>query len=206
MNILTKKLIKRNICYVHAAAVSKNDLGMLFPGKTGSGKTTLSIILTKSGYKFLADDYPLISSKNSTFEIFPFPLRLKVRPDTLKKFPEFQTYAMEKGARVKRPFIDIAEIYSDCLIRKAELKFIAFPILTSGKSNYKQLSSEEALHRLLPCIFDPFPFVQKDTSIRKKLFEIAYTLVRDMKCYDLFVGKKITQIRKTIDDIFNNGD
>ncbi|WP_287588387.1 hypothetical protein [Candidatus Borrarchaeum sp.] len=206
MNILTKKLIKKKIFSVHAAAASKNNAGILFPGKAGSGKTTLSIILTRLGYNFLSDDYPLILSKNSTFEIFAFPLRLKVRPDIIEQFSEFQIYTRRKGTRVKRPYIDITEIYANCLTRKAKLKFIAFPILTSGKSNYKQLSSEEALQRLLPCVFDPFPSVQKDTSIRKSIFEIAYSLVRNIKCYDLFLGKNHSQVLKTVDDIFDNND
>lgn len=203
MNILTKQLIRRKICCVHAAAVSKNNSGILFPGKAGSGKTTLSIILTKSGFKFLADDYPIILGKNSDFEIFTLPLRLKVRPDTLKQFPEFQTYVREKGVQVERPFIDVTEIYSDCLVKKAKLKFIAFPILTSGPTDFKRISKEEALKKLIPCIFDPFPHVQKDTSIRKELFEIAYNLVNSLDCYYLFVGKDTNLIVNVISTIVN---
>lgn len=53
---------------LHASCVSKDNLAYLFLGKSGDGKSTISQIMTESGYEYMGDDLTFIS-KNNTGEI-----------------------------------------------------------------------------------------------------------------------------------------
>ena len=46
---------------LHASCVSKNGYALLFPGKSGEGKTTISVILGEAGYEYMGDDLVFIS-------------------------------------------------------------------------------------------------------------------------------------------------
>ncbi|MFC1952570.1 hypothetical protein ACFLWR_00365 [Chloroflexota bacterium] len=47
---------------VHAAAVSKDGHGLLFPAQSGVGKTTTAAYFTQAGYDFLGDDFVIIGN------------------------------------------------------------------------------------------------------------------------------------------------
>lgn len=196
MNFLSMYLLRRKIFCVHAAAVSKDNIGFLFPGRSGSGKTTISISLVKSGYKFLSDDYPLLRSNDSNFEILAFPQRLKIRNDTLKQYSELIAYAKKKKINRVRPFIDISEVFLGCLTEKVEAVFLVFPNLTNSlKTSYLKISKKEALKKLLPCMYDPFSNFEPSVALRKLIFEFAYDLVNKAECFNLFLGKNSNILR-----------
>lgn len=202
MNFLSMCLLKRNIFCVHAAALSKDGKGFLFPGRSGSGKTTISISLVQSGYKFLSDDYPLIKDDNSHFEILAFPQRLKVRNDTLKQFPELVAYKKRKNITMARPFIDISEVFLDCVSEKVEAIYLVFPhLINSQKTSCMKTSKSEALRKLLPCIYDPFSNIESSVTFRKTIFEFAYNLVNKTKCFNLFLGKNASKLQNSLETI-----
>ncbi len=84
-----------NFIAVHAAAVKKNNIAVVIPGNTGSGKTSLSAWLVSQGYQYLTDELVLFSLENTNFQAFYRPLNVKaeglkaVRP-LLKNFIEDQ--------------------------------------------------------------------------------------------------------------------
>ena len=203
MNFLSMYLLRRNIFCVHAAALSKDNIGFLFPGRSGSGKTTISISLVKSGYKFLSDDYPLIRSYNSNCEILAFPQRLKIRADTFGQYSELIAYAKKMKIQRIRPFIDISEVFLGCLTEKVAAVFLVFPnLVNSLKTSYVNISKKEALKNLLPCMYDPFSRFKISIELRKSIFEFAYNLVNKAKCYNLFLGKNSRELRAKMDSMY----
>lgn len=68
----------------HAAALSWNNVGILLPGESGAGKTTLSAWLSSQGFGFLSDE--LILVKDGLLTGFQRPLHIKqVGIDLLEK-------------------------------------------------------------------------------------------------------------------------
>lgn len=64
---------------LHAAALSKNGKGILVPGRSGSGKTSLSTWLAARGFNYLTDEYVFIRHNTNTMLAFARPPNVKVR-------------------------------------------------------------------------------------------------------------------------------
>lgn len=69
----------RGYLFVHAGCVSWRDRGIVIPGRSYAGKTTLTRALVEAGATYYSDDYAVIDHDGL---IWPFPRRLHVRPIT----------------------------------------------------------------------------------------------------------------------------
>jgi len=68
---------------IHAGAVVKGRKVILLPAGHGSGKTTLTLSLTRNHYRYLSDDIVLIDPKSLT--IIPFPRSFLIKEGVIKK-------------------------------------------------------------------------------------------------------------------------
>jgi hypothetical protein len=75
---------------IHAAAVATPSGALLMPGEKGSGKSTMSLWLTRCGYTFLGDDVIWIDPTTSTVEAHPKAAAIKAGAFPL--FDEVETY------------------------------------------------------------------------------------------------------------------
>ena len=64
-------LLNENGFLVHAASLIKNDSGFLFPGKSGTGKTTITRLSTDSTP--LSDEVSLVKMVNGEYHVFGTP-------------------------------------------------------------------------------------------------------------------------------------
>lgn len=62
---------------LHAAVLSLNGVGIIFPASSGFGKTTLSLALLMHGFKYLTDEVAIINPHS--FHILPLPRGLVIR-------------------------------------------------------------------------------------------------------------------------------
>lgn len=69
----------RGYLFVHAGCVSWRGCGIVIPGRSHAGKTTLTRALVEAGAVYYSDDYAVIDHSGA---IWPFPRRLYVRPIT----------------------------------------------------------------------------------------------------------------------------
>jgi hypothetical protein len=69
-------LLRADVLFLHAAGVSRNQEGFVFPAHGGTGKTTLSISLMRKGFRFLGDDLLFVDVPQK--KVFPYlrPLHL----------------------------------------------------------------------------------------------------------------------------------
>jgi hypothetical protein len=70
----------------HAAALSKNEKGIILAADSGCGKTTLTLALVRQGFKFLSDETAALNL--NTGELAPYPRCLWVRAGTHKIFQQ----------------------------------------------------------------------------------------------------------------------
>ena len=68
---LAEVLGERGCCFLHAAALVKDEKGYLFPGDSGAGKSTISRLC--SNYQIFSDDGPIIRSQNGVCRVYPSP-------------------------------------------------------------------------------------------------------------------------------------
>lgn len=67
-------LAKREGALIHAAGMSVNGRGFIFPGKSGAGKSTLSrLFLGRNTIEMLSDDRVVVRKIKGVFEVFGTP-------------------------------------------------------------------------------------------------------------------------------------
>jgi HprK-related kinase A len=62
---------------LHASAVERDGQVLLMTGESGSGKSTLSALLALNGWRFLGDEFALVSLDDGCVHPFPRPASLK---------------------------------------------------------------------------------------------------------------------------------
>lgn len=75
---------------IHAAVINKNETTILMPAPPGSGKSTLTALLTYSGWRLLSDELALIRISNLKVDGLARPINLKNQSiDVIRnKFPQ----------------------------------------------------------------------------------------------------------------------
>ncbi len=73
---LAQVLGERRGCFVHSAALVRNEKGYLFIGPSGAGKTTLAKRF--GGSMIFSDDGPVLRPRNGDYFVFPSPYRQTV--------------------------------------------------------------------------------------------------------------------------------
>ncbi|OFX17741.1 MAG: hypothetical protein A2033_04295 [Bacteroidetes bacterium GWA2_31_9] len=72
--ILQNILIQNNGFFIHGSAINFNGNGLIFTGKSGNGKTTISEIFNNAGTQVIHDDRLIIRKIQDTFYMFNSPM------------------------------------------------------------------------------------------------------------------------------------
>ncbi|MBN2602219.1 MAG: hypothetical protein JXR87_09520 [Candidatus Marinimicrobia bacterium] len=68
----------KNKIKFHAASLAYHNKGALFIGNSGTGKTSLSIMLMKHHWQLLSDEFGILDLKN--LRVYPFPRNIIIKP------------------------------------------------------------------------------------------------------------------------------
>lgn len=184
-------LREKGLPCMHAAAIEKEGRGILFPAKICSGKTTLTIELVRSGYRFLADDLVFINDK---LEALCFPIRIGVTDYARQRFADIISaesliavpYSYKKYLRLDR-------LFPGSIADKCMPEFILFP--RPGKdTKLKRLAKTDALIQLLPSMYNENELLRnyyKMTGFDKSaIFERAADLIEATEQFELITGER----------------
>lgn len=195
---LSELLRSRELYMIHAAALAWDGKGVLVPGFTGSGKTTLSIALLREGFRFLGDDRTFVKRETDGLKLLAFPDELDVTEETISSFPEMKELpqdAFKLGPRKKKFWVE--RVYPDSIVNVAVPKILLFPNIVQRKESQLQpLPKAEAVGRLLPHALLVF-----DREIAEKHFHLLCHLIEKMDCYQFDFGKDILHVHKLIKKI-----
>ena len=144
---------------IHAGAVADGESCILLPGRPGSGKSTLSAALGRSGYVYLSDEVALLDAP--ALRVRPVPLAMCVKStgwDALASFyPELADLPVHrrgdgKIVRYIRPPVDPASLRASYAVSR-----IVFPRYVPGcVTTLQPLGPVEGLRRLLgECVSAP---------------------------------------------------
>lgn len=88
------------LTFIHAGAVALEEVGIVLPGRSFAGKTTLTAALLAAGATYYSDEYAVLDGDGL---VHPYPRPLSLRPDGRGSEVEVDPAAL--GARVgRRPF------------------------------------------------------------------------------------------------------
>lgn len=81
------QLLRRELFFVHAAALQQESGVLLLSGESGSGKSTLAWALTRRGFKYLSDELAPVDIEGIRVSPFPRAVRLKAKPPPPNTLP-----------------------------------------------------------------------------------------------------------------------
>ncbi len=143
-------LSTRGLYALHAgAAVSPDGHGVLLVGSAGSGKTTLTCVLSRSGWDYLSDDSVLLRRSPHGLEAHAFGRPFHCTAATVRHFAELGQCTLPGGLTPKR-LIDVAAVYPGRFRSHTPPSMILFPeIVREPETRVIPLTRRETLLRLL---------------------------------------------------------
>jgi len=99
-NLLTLMGPAVGVTGLHCACVVRDGKGILLTGRSGSGKSFLTLALARKGFSFLSDDWTYFSRCENAICAWGLIPRLKLLPPAAAFFPElasFETAVFENG-------------------------------------------------------------------------------------------------------------
>jgi hypothetical protein len=195
--VLAEMLKQLHIFNIHTAAVARDGVGILFPARARSGKSTIAISMLRAGFSFLSDDICFIQKNSSQLTLLGFPEPIRVWDETIRLFPELSfLHEQQHCIRLKRDLC-VEEIFPDSIRSQAVPKFLILPqIVDHSRSRLQPVSKTNALVGLIPQ-----SLMVANKGIVNHHLEILTQLVEECQCFRLLAGRDILDIPRLISDI-----
>lgn len=165
---------------LHAAALSRGGKAVIFPGASGSGKTSLSTWLATRGFNYLTDEYVFIKKNSNVIQAFMRPPNVKVSGLAalrgVFKLDEHE-HSTIQGKHVA--MIPPRLLNPGNKPENAEIKLIVFPkYVQAAPFKLQRLSKAKAGLSLMACLVNA-------RNLSGHGFDEAARLVRNTPAYDL---------------------
>jgi hypothetical protein len=175
---------------VHAAGLCVDGKGLLFPGESGYGKTTLTLALLRAGYGFLSDDLVLLERAGERIRMLGFPDEIDVTEDTARMFPELAP-VLELPARPDWPKRQVSapEVYGADFVAACEPAAVVCPrIAYSDQTRLEPLSPQEAFFELVPSVH------LTEQRASQAHLDLLGDLLRQVPCYRMHTGRDLAAL------------
>jgi hypothetical protein len=184
------ELLKREGRFmVHAAGLARDGRGLLVPGASGAGKTTLTLALLRSGFGFLADDTVFLTQRprgaTPRLAALAFPDEVDLTEQTAAFFPELVAQP-DRPSPAKRPkrAVSALRVYGVTPVWECPPVALVFPqIAPVSRSVLTPISPDEALLQLLCNV------VRTDTDASQAHLNALGVLVQQCACLRLQTGR-----------------
>ncbi len=144
----------------HAAAVARNNFGIILAGFSGMGKSTLALHLMNKGLTFISNDRLMVNEDGSKLIMYGVPKLPRVNPGTILNNPTLtgilEKHELEKFKRVK-----------DDKMWNLECKYDVFLDQCFGPGRFRLKSGAKSLvilnwrHEKRPLSFKPVDLKQR---------------------------------------------
>jgi hypothetical protein len=178
---------------LHAGGIEHDGIGLVLPGATEAGKTTLTAGLVRAGFGYLTDEG--VAVDRDTLRIRPYPKPFSIDQGSWSLFPELQPHADLATDEYRKVQWQVppADIRPDALGRSCTIALIVFPTYESGsKTSIEPLGSAEALVELAK---NTYKFNVQGAPALDVLAEV----VRPASCYRLTSGDLDAAVAAVID-------
>lgn len=184
------ELLRQNGVYAHhAAAVSDRGRGLLLLGKSGQGKTTLSVDLLAHGFDFLADDRCFLQEDEIGWEAFGYYEPIRYYPDNVAHIPRMSAasrHPVLPRLAGGKDQLDLATVYPDRIIKQSRISGLVFPHYAPDEpvSRLEPMGKADALIALLPLTMVCF-----DRTTSRSHFDFCTRLTMNLPCVKLIMGR-----------------
>ena len=200
------ELLKRQQRFsLHAAGVCIDGAGMLLPGTSGAGKTTLTLALLRGGWNLLSDDMVFLAyesaHRSSSLRALAFPDAIDITDATAHFFPELQEWVKRpRGPGWAKHQLQFEAIYGSHFTWSCKPAILVFPTISDEvMSRLMPMTQQEALLELAPNVL-----LTEALSSQQHLDGLA-DLIRSCRCYRMAVGRDFDTIPNLLRGLMLNG-
>lgn len=193
---------RRGLFGLHAAAVARDGVGYLFPGPSGSGKTSLCLALVRDGFRYVTDDFLLLTAGAGDIRCFPFFRTFNLDVAWATRFPELRfVQDLPLLPNGKRMF-DPEQCYPGSRTVATRPARLLFPtIVTRAESTLRPISQRDALCRLLPQ-----SRLSADPDTAEAHVRALAALARDCAAFEFqhgrdFLGAPVETLRRLLEPL-----
>ena len=171
---------------IHASVLSRDGVGVLFPGTPGSGKSTLAAALVKRGWSYLSDEFALIDPETLTLAPYPKALCIKAGSFSVLQRIGIDVSARpgyRKGRKGRVALLNPLSIRPDAVGDACTLGGVIFP--TYDRRETPELAPMSRARALFELTQTAFNF----SKFRHEGIDLLGDALQDVKCYRLTSGK-----------------
>ena len=192
------ELLKRRGLYsLHASALSVGGNGVLFPGTSGSGKSTMAIGLMKEGFDFLGDDTVFLAGSDEGLDVLAFPDVIDFTDRTAELFPELgRADSTPRNPITHKRQARAEEVFNVGFTPKCRPKLLVFPRVSgNSRSVLEPMDKDDALEEQAPNV------LLTEASSSQKHLDVLAELVKSTDTYRLETGTDFAYLADLLRDM-----
>jgi hypothetical protein len=190
----------QNVQVIHTGLVARGGKGVLFAGKSGSGKSTSSLACISAGMGYLSEDYVGLECRaDGSFVGHSLYSSVFLETNHLARFTELIPYAIKgRPPHELKSVIVLSQVFPERLERAVPIRALALlRVADTPKSKFRLASKGEALLALGPSSLLQIP----NRGLGVLGFNKLAQLVERVPCYWLEVGNDLASIPHRVDEI-----
>lgn len=170
---------------LHASSLEINGRGVIFPGDSGHGKSTLALGLLARGARYLCDEFAMIHAES--LELHPYPRALCLKRPAFAVaerlgIPVSRSQSYLKGIKGYVSFINPLTIRGNAVGRACPIEHVIFPKFARGA-----VPSLTAMTRA-ECAFELHRLCFNLFGCRKPSIDVLSRMIRGAQCHRLVSG------------------
>lgn len=185
-------LQRRDIVVVHAAALARNDRGVLLIGHSGSGKTTTAFNLVRQGWGYLSDDTLLLRRRGGRVEALPFRKEFCILPEMAARFPELRDADWPPSlSNPAKWSIDMGALYGAPRVVQCEPALLLFTGVEADEPTRLQpMSDKEAFVRL---VYQTALHLTRDAHSDQLHMRMLRDLIAQTSAHSMLLGRDVLE-------------
>jgi hypothetical protein len=192
----------QDVQVIHAGLVARDGNGILFAGKSGSGKSTSSLACICAGFDYLSEDYVGLQRRcDGSFVGHSLYNSVFLETAHLKRFEELLPYAIKgRLPEEQKSVIVLSQVFPERLERAVPIRLLA--LLRVGDTSKPKLRTASKAEALLA--IGPSSLLQiQNRRLGVRGFDRMVQLVERIPCYWLEVGSDLGSMPPGLEDVLN---
>lgn len=180
-------LQRRAMFAIHGAALGLDESrGLLLIGESDTGKSTLTMTLVRSGWRYLSDDSIfLCPNGDEPIEAIPFRRDFGFDADAEEIFPELRGASASQLTDAQKRRVRMDALYPGQFLERCIPRVMVFPrVDPRADSRIEAIRPTEALRRLMT----QSSFVDMDAELARHQMEVLQRTIRQCRCVALVAG------------------
>jgi len=189
----------RNVQMIHGSLVARDGRGVLFGGKSGSGKSTSALTCVCAGFQFLSEDYVgLQEICDGSFLGHSLYNSVFLKIIDLLRFPSFGPYVMKGLAHEEKAAVLLSQVFPDRLASAVPIRAVVLPrIVHSAEAKFYLASKGEALLSVGPSSLLEIP----SRRVGVLGFHKIAKLIERIPCYWLEINRDLASIPHRVEEL-----